>query len=125
MSRFVDRQDTGTLDLGPCQCPGTPHKSDQVTLRKQLSGLEWAESLRGTNATLATLIVSWNFCDESGPVEVNEANVAAIDLATFRQIDEWVAANVTPPELPNGSGAPSRNGTRASASRTPTTRRKG
>lgn len=126
MSRFVDREDTATLDLGPCACPGTPHESDTVTLRKQLSGGEWFTVMQGnTDKTLALLIVGWNLCDDAGPVEVNEQTVSQIDLTTFKAIDDWIAANVALPKLPNGSGAPSRNGSRGSASHIRTTRRKG
>lgn len=126
MSRFVDREDTATLDLGPCACPGTPHESDWVKLRKQLSGGEWVTVIQGnTDKSLALLIVGWNLCDDVGPVDVNEQTVSQIDLATFKAIDDWIAANVSLPQLPNASGAPSRNGSRGSASRTRTTPRKG
>lgn len=126
MSRFVDRSDTGTLDLGPCQCPGTPHASDTVTIRKQLSGGEWVVVAQGdTDKSLALLVTGWNLEDADGPVEVNAGTIAALDLATFRALDAWIAEHVTPPALPNASGAPSPSGTRVSASRTRKTPRKG
>src|SRR5690349_6018737 len=126
MGRFVDKSAGEWVPLGACECPGTPHPDgDKAFIRTDLSGSEWATVGQGnTDRSLTIFIVEWNLLDEDGdPLLINEATVGQLDTPTFRAIDSWIGEHVTYPALPNASGAPSRNGSRASASqRRPKTR---
>jgi hypothetical protein len=124
--RFADPAAVDRLVLGPCGCPGTPHDEDWANLRTELSGADWlAIAQGGTSVALGIIVVDWNLCDAAGPVAPDTEHLANLDMATFTLIDGWVAKHLEFPALPNGSGAPSRNGSRASAShiRTIPTRR--
>lgn len=123
MGRFVDKTAGEWVDLGPCQCPNTPHEADRAFVRSELSGTEWALVFQGnTERALTIFIREWNLTDEDGdPVLVDLSTVGALDTPTFQAIDDWIGKNVAPPRLPNASGAPSRNGSRERGRRTPKT----
>lgn len=123
MSRFVDRTRTRRVDLGPCECPGTPHESDYALVRAELSGQEIADYTTASNDEVADvsarLVPEWNLIDRSGAVPVTgqalvdlmPTTLAAIVNALSTTVGESVA-------LPNASGAPSRATSQGSASRT-------
>lgn len=135
MSRFADPTATDLVDLGSCQCPGTPHERDEAVIRTSLGHSEesqagvagWAatngayfdwEKARDKLLEIAT--IRWTLLDESGaPVPVSATWIGRLDEATRNvlagAIDEKTS-KATP--LPNASGAHSGNGSRASASRT-------
>lgn len=120
MSRFVDKSAVGRVNLGPCDCPGTPHGEDWADIRKELSASEWAVIFqRDTDLSMTVLVAGWSLADAEGDaVPITVETVSALDFATFTAIDQYVAANISPPTLPNGSSGPSRRGTRGPRSQT-------
>lgn len=117
MSRFVDRTKVERVDLGD---------GDWVDLRTELSATEWTSLVAGDSAqALSVIVADWNLVDEDGdPVLRTPAVMADLDVATFRIIDDWTGKHLQFPTLPNASGAPSRNGSKGSASRIQTIPRK-
>jgi hypothetical protein len=131
VSRFVNKDATQPVDLGPCQCPNKPHERDEALVRSELGYLEIlaisaansAEDVADTFTADASpfdghpVIVSWNLEDERGPVEVTAIALKRLDPASLGPIVEGVneAIERSNPD-PNGSGAHSANGSRASAS---------
>lgn len=140
-SRFANPNRTDILPLGPCECPGTPHEQDEVIYRLELgageeeragaygwaaTGYEYFDSAAARAKLIEIGVVRWNLLGPDGePMPVNARSAALLDESTqtliAAKLDE-VTTRAAP--LPNGSGARSRNGTRASASRTRTTRKK-
>ena len=136
MSRFADPSRTETIDLGACQCPGTPHQRDEAVLRYQLGAaalarIGYAEVVKGQRGDpllawrqlVAETLVSWNLLADgpSGPIPapVTPAAIAELDDATITVIAE--AADRLIEErgrLPNTSGAPSPASSQGSASPT-------
>lgn len=128
MSRFADPGATRTVDLGPCECPGTPHESDWAKVRSDLSGPELSMLLqlvpgREEQAAeiVAPFITEWNLSDDDGVVAITPESVYLLRGPTLSAIGtalgEVLAENL---KLPNPSGAPSRASSRGSASRTRT-----
>lgn len=112
MARFVDRNDVTVVELGPCQCPGTPHDTDTVRLRKRLSyadqlHLADASNVSMTDAlwTLFNLrVVGWNLADEKGkPVPTSRAMWQNLDEDTAKAISDAITAlaNGEESDLPN------------------------
>jgi hypothetical protein len=143
MSRFADASAIETLTLGPCQCPGTPHEEDVVIYRTALgAGEEDAAGAAGWAATngkyfdweaarsklLATGVLRWNLLGPSGELmPVTPTAMALLDSVTRAAIGGVIDAAQTKARgdpLPNASAARSRAGSRASGSRTRTTRTK-
>lgn len=126
MSRFADPTATARFVLpGGCQCQGKPHDDDWMELRTQLSGIELAEFASAPADTrLRMLIVSWNLIGDDGTVApIDDEYLRRLYSDIFEPLDSWVTEHLQFQSLPNGSGAPSANGSRASASRhTRTTR---
>lgn len=142
-SRFANPNRTDVLSLGPCQCPGEPHADgDQVVYRVELgageeeragtygwstTGWQYFDSAAARSKLVEIGVVRWNMLGPDGEdMAVTARNAALLDDATLAlitaKLDEVTADNRRP--LPNESGAPSRASTRASASRTRTTRTK-
>jgi hypothetical protein len=123
VSRFAPSENV-TVDLGECQCPGTPHEVDTAEI---VGALGWddlidvgqAPTQGAAQLLLVTrALVSWNLEDETGPVPVDEASVHRLDKVTVNLIaakvnDLWEAATAP---LPNVSAAPSRHLRRVSGS---------
>lgn len=142
MSRFADPSATRVVDVGPCQCPGTPHDVDQVTIRWQLGAsalarigraeLEGAvrlDPMAAYRQTVLETVVEWNFLwldpqvsgdvRQATPVPVTTTSVAELDVETLKFIAETADRLIQDGgALPNGSGAPSRASSRGSASPT-------
>jgi hypothetical protein len=136
VSRFVNKDATQPVDLGPCQCPNKPHESDELRIRSRLSYLEIAAVSNGNSPgevaeTFTTgappfdgkpVLASWNLRDESGDVELNADALTGLDSMTLTLIVDAVSDVIEasgPPreeQSKNGSGAHSANGSRASAS---------
>jgi hypothetical protein len=115
---FADPKATGRFVLGDCRCDGKPHDEDYMDIRTDLSGEDLAnlEGARG-GEKLRLLVVGWNL-----NVPLEDAPFDRMYLDVFERLNIWLDENAKVAALPNGSGAPSRNGSRASASRTRTTR---
>lgn len=139
MSRFADPTATASIDLGACQCPGTPHEADEAVVRWQISGSALArigraqldsavrgDPLAAYRQTVLETVVSWNLLTEKGdPAPIVESTVGELDVDTLRTIAEQADALITGKgELPNASGAPSPASPRGSASPTRTPPRK-
>ena len=127
MSRFADPRATRTVDLGACECPGTPHPRDEVVLRSEYSGSEIAAiAALGTDeeetaaAGFVPYIVSWNLHDPDGqPWPPSGESLLALKQATLSAIIEGITVGIRESiTLPNASGAPSPASSRGSASRT-------
>lgn len=99
MTRFVDRDQTETVELGPCQCPNAPHGTDSVRLRKRLSYADQlhladaaAQSMTEALWTLFNMrVAGWNLTDEKGrPVPMSRANWQNLDEETAKAIQEAI-----------------------------------
>lgn len=122
MSRFADPKATERYVLGSCECDGTPHDEDYLDLRVQLSGIELlAIDSAGVVERLEILVAGWNLIDNDEPAPIDREHLERLSLPTLRAIGNWWSEKASSFTLPNGSGAPSRNGSRGSASRTRTT----
>lgn len=96
MSRFVDRQNSRFVNLGECECPGTPHpEGDWMKVRPKITYGEYLElgekarssAREGEFYLFITKIVEWNWVDEDGkPVP--------IDFGTFDALDPLAAAKL-------------------------------
>lgn len=135
MSRFADPRATRTVDLGACECPGTPHSSDWAKVRSDLSDPECAILLRidlqseqEQAETIAPFVAEWNLLGPDGTLAAIDADALfSLKGPTLKAIGsalgEVLRENL---HLPNPSGAPSPASSRGSASRTRTaTRRRG
>lgn len=131
MSRFADPDAIARLDLGACQCPGTPHESDWLSYRTQLGYADigriaavaaTGDVMAAKRETLIVAVTSWNLLGPDGEVpSIDTDSVGALDFGTaeaaYDAINEAIAERMT---VPNPSGARSRATSRASASRTRT-----
>lgn len=129
MSRFADPRATRTVDLGACECPDTPHSSDWVKVRSDLSDPECAILLRIDRMSdeeqaeaLVPFIAEWNLLGLDGePAAIDAGALFALKGPTLKAIGttlgEVLRENLG---LPNPQGAPSRGSSRGSASRTRT-----
>ncbi len=128
MGRFADTGARTRVELGACDCPGTPHSSDWVDVRSQLS---WSEitAFAATGGAdeiaerVAGLIVEWNILNEDGEDWPPSAGaVLALKAETLNpiveEVNRSVEASAKGTSSPNASSARSRTTTRASASRT-------
>lgn len=121
---FASPKATERFVLGECRCPGTPHDEDFIDLRSELSGMDLA-TMEGSEPVdrMKILIVGWNLRDDQGEVPIDGDHLALLYIDIFTRLNEWLDEHAKVAALPNGSGAPSRNGSRASASRTRTIRK--
>jgi hypothetical protein len=141
MSRFADPAAVAVIDLGACQCPGTPHERDEATVRWDISGSALARIGRAEldrsvmhdpfaayRQTVKETLVSWNLLILSPgeeedrkpvPAPIHEFAIDELDGETLRLIatgaDELITHKGT---LPNRSGALSAESSPESASHT-------
>ena len=111
MSRFTDPRATKKFDLGPCECPGTPHaEGDWMLLRCDLSGQDLLdiESADGAGR-LRVLVVEWNLIGDDGQVApLTDEYFGRLYLDMFPAIDAWLSENAKTSSLPKASAEPSR-----------------
>lgn len=122
---FADPAATDRFVLGECRCPGKPHDEDFMLVRTNLSGTDLAD-LEGAagGERLRILVTEWNLRDDNGLLEITGDLLGRLYLDIFARLNTWLDEHAVTAALPNGSGAPSRNGSRGSASQIPTTRQK-
>ena len=121
---------TTTVLLGPCRCPGRPHDQDDAEILQELPWdvLVDVGLLTGGAAyrrLVLGALVSWSFVDAEGePIEITPAAVGRLRQDRLDPIAEAVNAAFERARapIPNASGAPSRRLRRASASQNPTIR---
>lgn len=127
MSRFANPTATGRFVLpGGCQCVGSPHEEDWMDLRTQL-GTSDIIALEGVDTVgqVAHLLTGWNLLDDDGTeAPLDHEHIGRLFAESVAPLREWIAENVSALPLPNVSGAHSANGSRASASPTPRTRKR-
>lgn len=119
MSRFANPQATKRFVLGDCECPGKPHDEDFLDIRSELSGLDLAR-IEGASPVerMKLLVIGWNLIGDDGSVApLDDDYLSRLYLDTFSALNTWLTENAQTSTLPNGLGAHSRNGSRASASR--------
>lgn len=126
MTRFVNPAATRTVDLGPCECPGTPHENDWAKVRAELSGSEIAriqqapQTEDGLTEAIIPFIPEWNLLSPSGdewPVTADA--ISLLNAATLTAITNVLTEVLAESSrLPNPSSAPSPASSRGSASKT-------
>lgn len=97
---------TTTIELGPCECPGSPHKDGDVAVVKdrltfgdvrRVAGLLFSDDLSSTAMMIARSIVSWNLVEmvegQQRPVHIptyenGTTDLAALDLLSVEQSQE-------------------------------------
>lgn len=132
MSRFADPRATRTVELGACECPGTPHSTDWIKVRGDLSAQESAILLglprlepERQAEVIAPFVVEWNLIgpdDEDWPV--TPENLFLLKGDTSEKLGLGLADSIKESgNFPNLSGSPSRASRRGRASRTQTTTR--
>lgn len=148
MSRFADPSLTATVDLGACQCPGTPHDRDTVEVRTELGASALARVGRAEINAAVTgdhfasyrqlveeAAIEWNLLhlspamsdDEERiaiPAPINKFTIELLDELTLRAIAEAIDQHTSGGPDPNGSGARLRGSRRARQSVTQTTTQK-
>lgn len=121
--------DSVTVVIGECRCPGRPHDEDTADVLRELPWdvLVDVGLLTGGAAyrrLVLGALVAWNLEDADGPVPITANTVARMRQDRLDPIAEAVNAayqRATAP-LPNVSGARSRPSRRASAPPNPTIR---
>jgi hypothetical protein len=149
IGRFVDPTVLTTIDLGDCRCPGHLHDRDSAQLRDfalgeaqsvygaavrtNVDGVGFVDEAAGDDLAISRFYVSWTLTgdekDAKGqPMTVPLAPhwIALLDPPTRSAMIEPINNRIVKlraqaASLPNGSGAPSRERSRGSASRTRTT----
>lgn len=123
MSRFVDDSATTRVELGPCECPGSPHgEGDYARVRSQLSAHEiarWSMSSgEELGAETAALVAEWNLLGPKGEaMPVTAEAILALMTPTLSAIVEHISHAIRDSASPpNRSGAPSASGSSGSAS---------
>jgi hypothetical protein len=122
--------ETTTVVLGECRCPGRPHEEDTAEVHVELPWdvLVDVGLLSGAAAyrrLVLGALVAWNLADADGEtVEINAATVGRLRQDRLDPIASAVNAAYERAKapLPNASGAPSRRSRRESASPNPTIR---
>lgn len=120
MSRFANPNSTKRYVIpGPCACPGQPHDEDWIDCRTEVGAIE---VLGGPTDRLLALIAGWNLLDYDGSdAPVDAAHLERLFADVFEHFNAWVSKNLrVKARLPNTSSGPSRNGTKETASPTPT-----
>jgi hypothetical protein len=132
ITNYVDPDETRSIDLGECRCPGTPHGRDSAQVVGLFSygdrAVIWqAGRLGGVEAGIQMSILkgvrSWTLALPDGkPRPITAEQIARLDEGTVNALTKSGALNdafrLDP--LPKGPGARSLNGSRASAGSIPT-----
>lgn len=127
MARFIDSSATIEVDLGSCQCPGTPHDRDWAAIRCFMSGIDMlaiASAAGDSELQMVRLlnrgVQTWNLTDEDGKqVAISPETISRLDMATVELLSTEIDKQFENNQLPNGSGGRSPAGRRAKTSRTP------
>ena len=122
--------ETTTVVLGECRCPGRPHLEDTADIYLELPwgallGLEGLEGPRLYQSLMLAAIVSWSLVDLAGePIPVNAGTIGRLKRDRVEAMAEAINASLTRAmaQLPNASRAPSRLSRPGSASPNPTIR---
>ena len=123
MSRFiapVNEPLTRTVALGPCECPGTPHKDGDTAEVYTVLGWDdlydvgeaaYQSAGAGKRVLITRAIAAWSLEERNGdgtnhPVPVVEATVRLLSPATIEAVTEAVneAYERARAPLPNASG---------------------
>lgn len=127
MGRFVDPKRMRRVELGPCDCPGSPHEADWARIRAELSAHEIVRQAEAIGEDLADVwaefVKEWNLTDASGQVvPITGPALLSMMAPTLGAISDAIADVVAESgrPLPNASGAPSASGSPGSAPSTPT-----
>jgi hypothetical protein len=122
MSRFADPNATKRMELGPCECPGSPHaEGDWIALRSDLGAddLVFLETAEPWDRMLR-LVRGWNLIGDDGQVApVTEDYLGRLYADLFPRINDFLAEHAKMASLPNASAARSRTTSRASGSQRP------
>jgi len=109
-------EETATVELGPCTCPGAVHGTDTAEVWPELpwdvlTAVGLAASAADAYRTLAVgALVSWTILDADGlPVPINATTVRRLRPDRMTRLAGAINAAYERAEaaLPNGSGAPS------------------
>jgi hypothetical protein len=127
MSRFANPTATERFVLGPCECAGKPHDDDWMDLRTELGATDVIALEEGDAiARMKLLITGWNLHGDDGQVAPIDGDyLGRLYADTFETLNVWLTDHVRISTLPNASGAPSRNGSKGSASRIRTISKRG
>jgi hypothetical protein len=123
-------EETVTVILGDCRCPGRQHEDDTAEVRTELPWdvLVDVGLLAGGAAyrrLVSGALVAWNLTDAEGDVvPITPQSVSRLRADRLDPIADAVNAAYERAQapLPNASGAPSRRSRRVSASQDPTIR---
>lgn len=125
MGRFADATRTNRVELGPCECPGSPHPEDFALVRAELSAHEISR-FTGADAedvaeVAAGFIPSWNLLGNDGrPMPVTASALLSMMTPSLNLLTDAIAASIgASVTLPNGSGDPSPHGSPVSPSPSP------
>ncbi len=127
MSRFISDPTlpipTARVELGPCECPGTPHESDWIDVYEVLGWDDLVDVGQAVSEGAARrryharAIAQWSFVDADGePIPIDEETVRLLSPAVLEMLGPALGETLARSQLPNGSGAPSPRSRRASAS---------
>ena len=134
MSRFADPRAEAEVDLGPCECPGTPHDADRAWVRAEFSARELVALGRETARlaasdaddamvadALAPYVLRWNLIGPDGrECQPTPELLSQLKAPTLTAVIEAISGIVTAADtVPNPSGARSAASSPASASPTP------
>jgi len=133
--------ETVEFDLGPCDCPGTPHGVDRATRKvhllygdkRRIAAAMASQSVEGDTLGLAQVVlftralVSWTKTDERGnrlPITIETIDNLSVEQGTalIRNIDTYaysVQLGFAVPPPPNAFGEPSQDGLAAPAASSP------
>lgn len=126
--------ETTTVVLGECRCPGRPHVEDTAEVRRELLWETFVDVEAATSGPAAIrrlvlgALVSWTCSDADGDVlPITEDIIRRMRQERLEPIVEAAGEVLTRMQaaLPNASGAPSRRSRRESASQNPTIRPRG
>jgi len=113
MPHVVDRNAVKQIELGPCECPNTPHPVDFVRLSLRYSymdkmgladafgqGVEAASRYR-----FLKRVKDWNFVDEKGrKLPISQATLSDLDEATATKV--WEAIDKVDNDARDGDDLP-------------------
>lgn len=140
---------TTHIELGPCECPRSPHKDgDWADVKdrlqfgdvRRIAGVLSGIALDGTAMMIARSIVAWNLTDaEAKPIHIPVHDNGWTDLTTVdglsieqsqklrevidteRYAVQLLSESAKPDPLPNPSSGPSADGSAETSTPTPTT----